>query len=295
MRLCDNCYRRHWKAKIDPKTGLQVTHKNGHRVFLCIYCGHAQEEEQACIPIPMRIKANVLYIDLEISKSVLSNYGLKVPTKYIRHENLLKERYVICWTASYVRSDSVWSKCITAKDAGRLLENLRTSETDCDKDIIQRLHELMSAAEVIAGHNVRFDIRHANTRFLYYGLPPIGEKKIMDTLSIARTKFDFESRSLDYISKRLGLRPKDDITNDDWNEVLYGNAKVLKKIADYNKGDVLAGKQVYEKLEGWSGKKETFGSVTLEGEKIGKMAELNDRISELTGEVEELMSIVERD
>lgn len=84
MRICENCYKRHWRAKINPTTGLQVKHKNGNKVFICIFCGHAQEEEHLFVPPKERIKANILYIDLEISKSVYYNYGAKVPSKYLR-------------------------------------------------------------------------------------------------------------------------------------------------------------------------------------------------------------------
>lgn len=288
MRLCDNCYRRHWKAKIDKKTGLQVVHRNGRRVFLCINCGHAQEEETAVIPIPNRIKAGILYIDIEISKTLLSNYGLKVPSKHVRFDNLLKERYMICWGASYIGSDVVWSDCVTSKEASRYLD-LRKKETDCDERIVKRLHGLIRDADVIAGHNVRaFDLKHAFTRFLYYGLPPIGNKKVIDTLTIARSKFAFESNSLDYISQRLGFRPKDDITNDDWNAVLRGDSKVISKIREYNKGDVVQGKRVHEKLEQWSGKKENFGAFTLSGEEKNRNGELN----EIADNVQEIKDVL---
>lgn len=262
MRICDNCYRRHWVAKINKSTGLQVVHKNGRRVFKCVRCGHVQEEEHPSLPTPNRLKANVLYIDTEISKSLVSNYGLEVPSKYIRFDNLLKERYMICWSASYIGNDKIWHGAVSSSAAARFM-NLKVRETDCDKDIVKRLHELIRDADVVAGHNVKFDLGHAFTRFLYYGLPPIAGKKVMDTLSIARTKFKFESRSLDYISTRLGFRPKDDITNEDWNRVLLGHAATLKKISKYNKGDVVEGKRVYEALEPWSGKKEKYGSFTL--------------------------------
>ncbi len=262
--MCDNCYARHWKAKIG-RNGLQVRHRNGRRVFVCVKCGNAQEEETPRFPVSKRLQANVLYIDLEVSKSVMVNYGLYVPSRHIRFDNLLKERYIICWSASYVRRETVWSQCVSPEAAGRYMGDLTHPEADCDKEIVPRLHALMRDADVIAGHNVKFDIKHAFTRFLYYGLEPIdlSRKKIMDTLSIARTKFEFESRSLDYISRRLGFRPKDDITNGDWNMVLRGNAATLRKIKKYNRGDVIEGKRVYEALEGWSGKKELFGARKL--------------------------------
>lgn len=265
MQICGNCYRRNWIAKRNKKTGLQVVHKNGRRVFLCQNCGNAQEEETPSLPIPKRLNANILYIDLEVSKSIYSNYGPKVPSKYMRPDNLLKERYIICWTASFINDDLLFGDCVSPAEAARFMD-FSTVKTDCDENILKKLHALIRDADIIAGHNVRaFDLKHAFTRFKYYGFDPIGNKKVVDTLTIARSKFAFESNSLDAISRRMGFRPKDDITNEDWNAVLRGDGKTLKKIYEYNKGDVVQGKRIYDELEQWSGKKESFGSFTLPG------------------------------
>ena len=75
MRICENCYRRHWRAKLN-KNGTQVKHNNGNKVFVCVRCGNVQEEDDLpVIPIPQRIQANILYIDTENSTSIYENYG----------------------------------------------------------------------------------------------------------------------------------------------------------------------------------------------------------------------------
>lgn len=108
MRLCDHCFRRHWRAKIDKKTGRIVTHKNGNRVFICIFCGNVQEEDDVrLIPKAERLAANVLYLDIETSGSVYRNYGARVPSKFLRVENLMAEWYMIAWTCKYLDNDTV--------------------------------------------------------------------------------------------------------------------------------------------------------------------------------------------
>lgn len=98
------------------------------------------------------------------------------------------------------------------------------------------------------------------------GLEPVTGKKTLDTLKIARSKFAFESNKLDYISQKLGLRPKDDIRNKDWIEIVTtGNAKTLAKILKYNKGDVTSGKGVLERLMKYSGKRTDYGAQCLDG------------------------------
>lgn len=283
MKICEVCYRRHWRAKINPNTGEQVKHRNGNKVFICIYCGNTQEEEQIYIQSKPKIKANQLYIDIEVSKSLFTNYGAKVPNKFLRPSNLIKERYIISWSASFIGSDKVFSDCVTPKEAMRFWD-LKTNKTDCDERILPKLHKMMDSAEIIIGHNVKaFDIKHIFTRFEYYGLPPILDKKKIDTLTLARSLFAFEYNGLDYISQRLGLRPKDDITDEDWNNVLRGDKKTLEKVHAYNRGDVINGKGVYDKLVAWSGKSPDYGSIKSGA--VG-LSELLEELKELREQLE---------
>jgi hypothetical protein len=274
LRLCDNCNRRHWKAKIDPKTGLQVVHKNGRRVFLCIACGSAQEEETAQLPLSERLKANILYIDLEISKSLYYSYGAKVHSKYLRAEDRVHGYYVICWSASYLGSDKVFSECIDSKSAMH----------QDDSKILKKLRDLMYSTDIIAGHNVdAYDIKRANTRFLLNGIAPVIDKKTVDTLRVARSKFAFESNRLGEICKELGLRDKDDITDADWQKIVRtGDKKTLKKVSDYCVGDVTNGKALLEKLLPYSGKKSDYGTTK------GKPASIEEMLQDLKDEIREL-------
>ena len=271
LQNCDRCGGKRWLSHVDKKTGLQhkhhITTADGVtfdlRVWKCWRCGHVQEEVRPFVPLYKRARANILYIDLEVSKSRVYNYGLRVPSTYMRPDDLDKPYFIICWSASYVGSQTIWSECVTPEE---VLEWTNGDDVTPDKRILGRLQELMASADIVAGHNVdRFDIRRANARFKLTGLEPVIGKKSHDTLKIARSKFNFESNSLDYISQILGFRPKDDISNNDWLAIVRrGDEKTLKKVNKYCKGDVRNGKAVLEDLMRYSGKKEYYGSVTLE-------------------------------
>jgi hypothetical protein len=220
-------------------------------IYKCWRCGNVQHEVAPFIPIPAR-GASVLYIDTEISKSLVLNYGLRVPSKYISPDNLLKQYYMISWSASYMDNDHVWHGCVSSK-AARAWD---------DGQILAKLNRLMHSADIIAGHNVdAYDMKRCNTRFLKHGLEPVTGKRTFDTLKIARQKFAFESNRLDYIAQRLGLRPKDDITNEDWNNIVRtGDKATLQKVDKYCQGDVNEGKGVYVRLAKYSGKREDYGT-----------------------------------
>ncbi len=263
MLNCEQCGGKRWLAKVNKKTGLQEKHRiKGDdfeydlRVFRCWRCGNVQEEVKPFVPMQYRSRAAILYIDLEVSKSMMFNYGLRVPSKYMNPDDLIHSYYIICWSASYVGSDTVWSECVTQKEAKKW----------DDARILGRLRDLMDSADLIAGHNVdAYDVKRANTRFLLNGIEPVIGKKTHDTLKIARSKFAFESNRLDFISQKLGLRPKDDIRNADWLRIVTtGDEKTLKKVNKYCKGDVRNGKSILEKLMKYSGKRDYYGSVSLE-------------------------------
>jgi len=254
LRVCENCYRRHWRAKISRSTGLQVKHVNGNLVYVCIFCGNVQEEDTPVIPIPERIQANILYIDIETSKSLYYNYGRRVPGRYLRIDDLVHEWYMIGWSASYVGNDRIWSQIVTPEKA---------IEWD-DSEIVRQLHDIMEAAEIIAGHNVQgFDYKRCNTRFTKHGLSPITDKKFIDTLKLARTKYAFESNTLDYIANWFGLDGKEKVTNEDWLAVLRGDKKTLEKIAKYNRKDVSEGKLVLERMIPIANKRFNYGALKL--------------------------------
>jgi len=255
LQNCDKCKGKRWYVVLDKKTGKQKK-RNGKRLWRCYRCNHKQVEPDAPNILDKRIRAkpNILYIDLEISKSIYYSYGARVPSKYLNVEDLVQEYYMICWAASYLGDNNVFHARVSSGSAkkGR------------DKVILKQLRELMASADIIAGHNVdAYDMKRANTRFILNGIEPVINVKTLDTLKIARQKFTFESKKLDYISQRLGFGSKDKITNEDWNNIMRGDENTLEKVDKYCVGDVKNGKKVLAVLMNYSGKKVGYGGVSL--------------------------------
>jgi len=261
MRRCEKCFGRHWRAKL-KENGTQIKHNNGNLVYVCVRCGHVQEEDDHIIQIPQRIQANILYLDIETSKSLYYSYGAKVPSKYLRADDLVKEWFMICWSASYVGKDTVWSQSVTPQAA---------RDWD-DSKIVKRLWELMNAAEIISGHNVQgFDFKRCNTRFVKHGLPPIVGKKYLDTLKVVRSALALNHNNLDYVAKWYGMEGKEHVTDDDWRAALKGDKPTLDKILHYNITDVTEGKAVLEKTLPLFNKKFDFGSLKLSPAAIAEL------------------------
>lgn len=256
MQNCANCGGKKWFTKIDKKTGKQLKNSRGALLWRCWRCGTVQTEPYlTVIPAVVRTGANILYLDVEISKSAYFNYGRRVPTTYLRPDDLIHEYYMICWAASYVGGKKVFSDCVSPPSARHWT----------DKQILRGLHDIMEGADIIAGHNVdSYDLKKINTRFLLNGLKPI-DKPTIDSLKIARARFAFEANDLDSLCRRFGIKGKDKITNEDWLSIVRdGDKKTLEKVDKYCQGDVRNGKKMFEILLPYSRKKMNYGAVALQ-------------------------------
>lgn len=276
MQNCVICGGKRWLAKIDHETGLQVAHPTEGLAWECFRCEHIQYEVQGFLPTILRNRANVLYVDIETSKSIYYSYGRNVKSKWLSGDDLLQEYFIVSWVASYVGKDKYFGACVTGEEALQ----------GTDKNILQPLYDLMSSADIIAGHNVDgFDIKRINTRFLLNGISPVmtadgRKKKTIDTLKIARSVFAFEDNRLDWLCKRFGINGKDDISADDWRAVMKGSQETLDKIYKYNRGDVENGKALYNILAPYANKPAGWG-VTSQSVDIENMKEVLAVLEEL--------------
>ena len=123
-----------------------------------------------------------------------------------------------------------------------------------DKQLVKKLHETPSEADVIIAHNGnKFDIRKSNARFIYYNLPPIPPTKFIDTLLIARKYFMFNSNKLDDLCRYLGIGKKVHTGGFDlWQGCMEGKRKSWGTMLTYNKNDVIILEKLYNKLLPWT-------------------------------------------
>ena len=101
-----------------------------------------------------------------------------------------------------------------------------------DYHVAKTMHEVMTEADVIIGHNGDFfDIRNLNVIFRRHGLGPIPEKKTIDTLKAARKYFNFAGNSLADLLREFGLPEKED--KPDWANLTEGCPKAIKQAGKY--------------------------------------------------------------
>lgn len=105
-----------------------------------------------------------------------------------------------------------------------------------------------------AMHNCdAFDIKKANTRFVYNGLPPYSDFRSIDTLKIAKKVFRFNSNKLDDLGNFLGIGRKAQTGGfATWRGCLSGDSKAWKTMCLYNQQDVALLERVYLSLRPWA-------------------------------------------
>lgn len=105
-------------------------------------------------------------------------------------------------------------------------------------------------ADAVVGHNVkRADTAWLASEWAQYGWPKPSPWQAIDTLTIARSQLGMESNTLDALCKRLGVKAKSDKYNVDVAKAaVAGDVKAQRKLEKYNRGDIVATRNLYDRL-----------------------------------------------
>lgn len=198
--------------------------------------------------MPEQIKANreprILLYDIETSLQTAAVFSLS-GNEWIRPENLVTERYVIsiCW--SWLGESKVHSVSLLDDP-----KRFKANPTD-DKHILEVFHKVYSQADcTVAHYGDSFDKKWILTRVLFHGLDPLPPVPSIDTKKIAKQNFYFNSNSLDYIGKYLGVGGKVSTPSGLWLKILRGEdlENCIKIMVAYNKRDITLLRDVFLKL-----------------------------------------------
>lgn len=181
-----------------------------------------------------------LIFDIETSPTVVATYGIH--EQHVTYDNVIREWFMICAAWQWEGSTKV--------NAVSLLDDEKRFKKDPfdDYHVVKTMHDILSEAEVIVGHNMQgFDWKKLVARMIYHKLPPLNPPKIIDTLKEAR-KFKFTSNKLSSLCKHLGLELKQEHAKDMWLRILKGETAAVKEAVKYCKGDISATVALYLRL-----------------------------------------------
>lgn len=184
-------------------------------------------------PDPLKI----LFYDLETAPSLAHIWH---PTDdYVPMERFVHGSFVLCWSAKWADEKRIFSGVIETQEA----------KDQDDTRIVSDLAELIAEADLVVAHNAdRFDVPMFNNRLLILGLEPMGPKRTIDTLKLAKQAFRLPYNKLDYLGEVLGLGRKLKTDFELWLACYQGDSKALAQMAKYNRQDVVLLEAVYNRL-----------------------------------------------
>lgn len=222
-----------------PKGQSDIDFARGYdcgRTVAAIRIKVADWSREAAPPEP-----NILFFDIETLPIIA--YTWTIWEANILTENIIKDWCVLSWAANWEGEERIFGDVLTAQEA--IDRN--------DERLIGGMWKLLEKADIVVSQNGRkFDHKKLNARFIHHKMTPPTPYKTIDTLAAARNVAGFTSNKLDWLAQETGIkRRKDDTNMELWRDCDAGNKESLKRMLDYNLGDVEELKQLYRELRPW--------------------------------------------
>ena len=189
--------------------------------------------------IQTKTNSKILLLDIEVSPLTSYTWSLW-ETNVIE---VKKDWYMLSFAYKWLGESKVIAKALP------MYKGYSKDKTN-DKELCEDLWKVLDEADVVIGQNVdAYDIKKANSRFIFHGMKPTSPYKTIDTLKVAKKYFKFDSNKLDHLGKYLGLGRKIETGGfSTWLGCMSGDAKSWLKMVRYNKQDVVLLEQIYLRL-----------------------------------------------
>lgn len=186
----------------------------------------------------------ILLMDIETSPLEVYTWGLF--DQNIGLNQVKEHTYILSWSAKWLGESKIF-----------YMDQKNSKDFKNDKKILEGMHKLLSEADIVIGHNSkRFDCRKLNYRFIVNNMLPPSPYRQIDTLTIAKRYFAFDSNKLEHLAKILNVKHKK-LTNREfngfelWKECLDHNPRAWSEMKKYNVLDTLTLESIYNVLKVW--------------------------------------------
>lgn len=186
----------------------------------------------------------ILLIDIETAPLISYTWGLWDQT--IGLNQIKNDWHVLSWSAKWLDDKKIM-----------YMDQRNEKNIEDDSRILKAIWKLIDEADILISQNGKaFDIKKLNARFIFHGMRPPSSYKHIDTKELAKRHFAFTSNKLEYMSDKLckkykKIKVKKFQGFELWKECLAGNISAWKEMEKYNKYDVLALEELYNKMAPW--------------------------------------------
>ena len=183
----------------------------------------------------VRVDPKILILDIESRPHLVYAWGLF--KQFIHTDQIVEQGGMMCFAAKWLGKDEV---VFASENGGR-------------KEMVGRVHSLLSEADVVVTYNGdRYDLKRLNNEFYELGLNPPRPYKSIDLFKQNKSKFDFPSRKLDYLAKVSNVGQKADTGGFRlWLDCMAGDAEAWATMEAYNRQDILLTEELYVRMRPW--------------------------------------------
>lgn len=188
----------------------------------------------------------VLLLDIETAP--ILGYVWQLWDQNVALNQIHTDWYILSWSAKWLGDPP---------DKVMYMDQRNIKNLEDDSKLLTKVWCLLDDADVVITQNgKKFDIKKLNARFILNGMQPPSSFKQIDTLVIAKKHFGFTSNKLEYMSNKLctkykKLKHAKFSGFELWRECLAHNKQAWKEMEKYNKYDVLALEELYNKMIPW--------------------------------------------
>lgn len=186
----------------------------------------------------------IVCLDIETAPETV--YTFKRFDTTIGQSQVVAGGYILCAAWSWLGEKKVHSIALPGH------RNWNRGDRRNDRVIALKMHEILSEADIVIGHNVRaFDTGFLNARFAVHGLGAPAPYRIVDTLTTLRRHFKLPSRSLEAAAAYFGIKAKHKQQFSLWSGCMDGDPAAWAQMVSYCCDDVEVDKQLFEKIRPW--------------------------------------------
>lgn len=180
-----------------------------------------------------------LFLDIETLPNIVASWGIH--DVRINYTDILPDQE---WSILSVQWTWDKSKKINSFSVLDDEKRFKKSVRD-DYSVVKKIHELISEADVIVGHNIKnFDLKKIQAKIIEHRLPPLKIPLVIDTYAWSRS-FGFTSRKLRDLCKKLKLSEKLTHEPGAFLKAALGDKDAIKNIVTYGIGDVPTLRELY--------------------------------------------------
>lgn len=187
-------------------------------------------------------EAKILIYDIETTPNLAYVWG-KYEQNVIAYE---EEWHILCFAYKWLGQKT--THVVALPDFP-----LYKKDPSNDKEVVKKLHELFTEADVVIAHNGNsFDQKKSQARMMVHGMSPPSPYRQIDTKLVARRYANFNSNKLEDLGTILGLGHKAETGGFKlWLGCMNGVKSAWDTMKRYNRQDVVLLEQVYLALRPW--------------------------------------------